>query len=74
MSKEAVPRDLHLDPYCGIDGTWKKASTNLMDLCIGGVQIEQSQNMKLLCTYQCKPRGGRGVRARGGYLTNFKIL
>ena len=31
-----------------------------MDLCIGGVQIEQSQNMKLLCTYQCKPRGGGG--------------
>ena len=27
----------------------------------------------LLCTYQCKPRGG-GVRARGGDLTNFKIF
>ena len=27
----------------------------------------------MLCTYQCKPRGG-GVRARGGDLTNFKIF
>ena len=29
-----------------------------------------------LCTYQCKPRGGggRGVRARGGDLTNIDIL
>ena len=29
----------------------------------------------VLCTYQCKPRGGGGgVLARGGDLTNFKIF
>ena len=27
-----------------------------------------------LCTYQCKPRGEGGVRARGGDLTNIKIF
>ena len=30
--------------------------------------------MNRLYTYQCKPRGGGGVRARGGDLTNFKIF
>ena len=29
--------------------------------------------VSFLCTYQCKPRG-RGERARGGDLTNFKIF
>ena len=35
---------------------------------------EVSMYSRGLCTYQCKPRGGEGVRARGGDLTNFKIF
>ena len=36
--------------------------------------LSQGLDLALLCTYQCKPRVGGGVRARGGDLTNFKIF
>ena len=37
--------------------------------------LSQGLDLALLCTYQCKPRGGgEGVPARGGDLTNFKIF
>ena len=36
--------------------------------------LTSGQTCEKLCTYQCKPRGGGGVRARGGDLTNFKIF